>query len=143
MSKRVLAISILMFTSFFVSCSQDNGEQKAMAQAKAALPTVQPVVNVPEFTAPGSSQIGEDKAKLYVKASAALLELGVSWSERIDNANNDEKIQILNAYNVARDQLCARIGLAGFAEYEWLSTVALEDPANKAVFEAAGLKTID
>jgi hypothetical protein len=42
---------------------------------------------------------------------------------------------------VARDQLCARVGLAGIAEYNWITTVALPDPKNKATFEAAGLKT--
>ena len=75
-----------------------------------------------------------------MKASAALVELGVRWSERIDNANDTEKIQILNAYNVARDQLCARVGLAGIAEYNWITKVALPNPKNKATFEAAGLK---
>jgi hypothetical protein len=46
----------------------------------------------------------------------------------------------LNAYNVARDQLCARVGLAGIAEYNWITSVALPDPQNTAVFEAAGLR---
>ena len=76
-----------------------------------------------------------------MKASAALVELGVRWSERIDKANDTEKIQILNAYNVARDQLCARVGLAGIAEYNWITTVAVPDPKNKATFEAAGMRT--
>jgi hypothetical protein len=69
------------------------------------------------------------------------VELGVRWSERIDKANDTEKIQILNAYNVARDQLCARVGLAGIAEYNWITAVAVPDPKNKATFEAAGMRT--
>jgi hypothetical protein len=77
---------------------------------------------------------------MYVKASAALLELGVSWTDRIEKAQDNEKVQILNAYNVARDQLCARVGLAGIAEYNWITEVALKDEGNKAAFEAAGLK---
>ena len=90
---------------------------------------------------PESPVISEEKAKLYVKASAALLELGVSWTDRIEKAQDNEKVQILNAYNVARDQLCARVGLAGIAEYNWITTVAVPDPKNKATFDAAGLRT--
>jgi chorismate-pyruvate lyase len=77
---------------------------------------------------------------LYVKASAALLELGVSWTDRIEKAQDNEKVQILNAYNVARDQLCARVGLAGIAEYNWITEVALKADDNKLTFESAGMK---
>ena len=111
-----------------------------MNQVQSSAPKSVPIVKVDAFTAPTSSEISAEKARFYVKASAALVELGVRWSERIDNANDTEKIQILNAYNVARDQLCARVGLAGIAEYNWITKVALPDPKNKATFEAAGLK---
>lgn len=113
-----------------------------MTQVQSSAPKTAPIVKVDSFTAPATSVITAEKAKYYVKASAALVELGVRWSERIDKAANDtEKIQILNAYNVARDQLCARVGLAGIAEYNWITKVALPDPKNKATFENAGLKT--
>ena len=75
-----------------------------------------------------------------MKASAALVELGVSWSKKIEEAKEGEKVQILDAYNVARDQLCARIGLAGIAEFNWITEVALPNPRNIPFFEAAGLK---
>lgn len=140
MSKRILTISILILTSFFVSCSQDKSEQKAQQQAVVTAPKVEAIVKVEPFNAPESPVINEDKAKMYVKASAALLELGVSWTDRIEKAQDNEKVQILNAYNVARDQLCARVGLAGIAEYNWITEVALKDEGNKATFEAAGMK---
>ena len=126
----------------FVACDIADVNVPEMNQVQASTPKTVPIVQVDAFTAPSSSVISSEKAKLYVKASAALVELGVRWSERIDKAANDtEKIQILNAYNVARDQLCARVGLAGIAEYNWITTVALPDPKNKATFEAAGMRT--
>ena len=135
-----------MIASFFVAatvtaCDSDEQTVPEMSQVQTSTPKSVPIVKVDAFTAPTSSEITADKARIYVKASAALVELGVRWSERIDNANETEKIQILNAYNVARDQLCARVGLAGIAEYNWITKVALPDPKNKAHFEAAGLKT--
>ena len=135
-----------MIASFFVAatvtaCDSEEQSVPEMSQVQTSTPKSVPIVKVDAFTAPTSSEITADKARIYVKASAALVELGVRWSERIDNANETEKIQILNAYNVARDQLCARVGLAGIAEYNWITKVALPDPKNKAHFEAAGLKT--
>jgi hypothetical protein len=146
MSRRILKVALLMIASFFVAatvtaCDSDEQNVPEMSQVQTSTPKSVPIVKVDAFTAPTSSEITADKARIYVKASAALVELGVRWSERIDNANETEKIQILNAYNVARDQLCARVGLAGIAEYNWITKVALPDPKNKAHFEAAGLKT--
>lgn len=150
MSKRVLGNKILGITflavaSFFASatlvgCDQEQAPVPQM-NAPVAAPKTQPIVQVESFKAPSSSVITAEKAKLYAKTSAALVELGVRWSERIDKAADSDKIQILNAYNVARDQLCARTGLAGIAEYNWITSVALPDPKNKTTFEAAGVKT--
>lgn len=140
MSKRILAISILAIASFFVGCSQEEKITPEVIQAKVAAEKSAPIVEVAKFTAPASPVIDESKAKKYVKASASLIEMGVEWSEKIEKAEDSEKVQILNAYNVARDQLCARIGLAGIAEYNWITSVALPDSQNKAVFEAAGLR---
>jgi len=140
MSKRILVISILMLASFFVSCSKDQDQRQSQQQAVVTAPKVEAIVKVDPFKVPESPVITEDKAKMYVKASAALLELGVSWTDRIEKAQDNEKVQILNAYNVARDQLCARVGLAGIAEYNWLTEVALKEEGNKATFEAAGMK---
>ena len=140
MSKRILVISILMLASFCVSCSKDQDQRQSQQQAVVTAPKVEAIVKVEPFNAPASPVISEDKAKMYVKASAALLELGVSWTDRIEKAQDNEKVQILNAYNVARDQLCARVGLAGIAEYNWLTEVALKEEGNKATFEAAGMK---
>jgi hypothetical protein len=140
MSKKILAILILATASFFVGCNQEEKVTPEVIQAKVAAEKSAPIVKVDEFQSPSSPVIDETKAKQYVKASAALVELGVTWSEKIDKAEDSEKVQILNAYNVARDQLCARVGLAGIAEYNWITAVALPNPQNEAVFEAAGLR---
>lgn len=140
MSKRVLAITFLIIASFFIACSEDE-QVTPQVQMPAAAPKSVPIVQVEAFTAPASSVIDAEKAKYYAKASAGLMELGFRWSERIDKAGEADKVQILNAYNVARDQLCARVGLAGIAEFNWITNVALPDPKNKAVFESIGLKT--
>lgn len=105
------------------------------------LPQSQPIVPVLPFTAPAKSLITVEKATVYAKASNGLVELGVMWSAKIDNAKDFEKIQILNAYNVARDQLCARAGLqGGIAEFDWITNVAMKNPDNRLAFEKAGFK---
>ena len=140
MSKKILAILILATVSFFVACNQEEKVTPEVIQAKVAAEKSAPIVKVDEFQSPSSPVIDSTKAKEYVKASAALVELGVTWSEKIDKAEDSEKVQILNAYNVARDQLCARVGLAGIAEFNWITKVALPNPQNEAVFKAAGLR---
>lgn len=140
MSKRILAISILAIASFFVACSESEQNTPEMQQATASEPKTLPIVQVDQFTAPAEPVVTADQAKRYVKASAALVELGVTWSKKIEAAKEGEKVQLLNAYNVARDQLCARVGLAGIAEFNWITTVALPNPRNIPFFEAAGLK---
>ena len=140
MSKKILAILILATASFFVACNQEEKVTPEVIQAKVAAEKSAPIVKVDEFQSPSSPVIDSTKAKQYVKASAALVELGVTWSEKIDKAEDSEKVQILNAYNVARYQLCARVGLAGIAEFNWITKVALPNPQNEAVFKAAGLR---
>ncbi len=140
MSKKILVILILATASFFVACNQEEKVTPEVIQAKVAAEKSAPIVKVDEFQSPSSPVIDSTKAKQYVKASAALVELGVTWSEKIDKAEDSEKVQILNAYNVARDQLCARVGLAGIAEFNWITKVALPNPQNEAVFKAAGLR---
>ena len=140
MSKRILAISILAIASFFVACGDNSSDLPQVQQTAASAVKSVPIVNVDQFVAPAEPVITQDQAHKYVKASAALVELGVSWSKKIEEAKEGEKVQILDAYNVARDQLCARIGLAGIAEYNWITEVALPNPRNIPFFEAAGLK---
>ena len=140
MSKKILGILVLATASFFVACNQEEKVTPEVIQAKVAAEKSAPIVKVEEFQSPSSPIIDSTKAKQYVKASAALVELGVTWSEKIDKAEDSEKVQILNAYNVARDQLCARVGLAGIAEYNWITNVAVPNPQNEAVFKAAGLR---
>lgn len=82
----------------------------------------------------------EKKAKQYANASAALLMLGKEWSLKIEQAKGDEKVLILQNYEKARDQVCIRTGLAGIAEYNWLTNVAVKDSSNAEVLKAAGIR---
>lgn len=135
-----MAFAVAMAFSF-IGCGEEEESFAETAQAQVAVPKMKDIVDVASFTAPSNPVISAEKAKYYAKASAGLVELGFSWSERIDKASDAEKIQILNAYNVARDQLCARVGLnGGIAEYNWITAVALPDPKNKATFESVGIK---
>lgn len=143
MSKRIIKLALLSIAAFFITftaCNGNENETPQIEQVSIPSPKSQPIVKVETFKVPANSVINLDKAKTYAKASGALVELGVKWSERIDNASDNEKVQILNAYNVARDQLCARIGLAGIAEFDWITTFALQNPKNKSTFEAVGVR---
>ena len=66
--------------------------------------------------------------------------IGAKWSEEIEKATDQEKLKILNAYNLAREQVCAKVGLAGLAEYQWLAEVATKNPQNEAVLKEAGFR---
>ncbi|MCL4102782.1 hypothetical protein [Fibrobacter sp. HC4] len=136
----VFAVLAAFMAVNFTACGEEQQGVPEIAQMHVSSPKTQPIVPVETFNVPSSSVISAEKAKFYAKASAGLVELGYRWSERIDKANDSEKILILNAYNVARDQLCARVGLAGVAEFNWITSVALPDPKNKAVFESVGLR---
>lgn len=141
MSKRVVKFFVLTIASFFISCSQNDKVSDQVIEEQAKAPKAQPIVEVKSFVPPASTKISVEKAKMYVKASASLVELGNRWSQRIDKASDLEKVQILNAYNVARDQLCARIGLeGGIAEFDWITDNALKNVDNMDAFEKAGLK---
>ena len=139
MSKKILAISLLAAASLFVSCGSKDDVKAANTQV--VMPKSKPILDKIPFTAPAKSTITVEKANFYAKASNGLVELAVKWSERIDKAKDTEKLQILNAYNVARDQLCIRAGLkSGIEEYNWITNVALKNPENKTAFEKAGFK---
>ena len=115
MSIKILAISLLAVASLFVSCGSNDSNAQANTQVVAPKP--KPILDKIPFTAPAKSTITVEKAK------------------------DAEKLQILNAYNVARDQLCIRAGLkSGIDEYNWITNVALKNPENKAAFEKAGFK---
>ena len=123
-------------------CGSDGSENLTPDLPSKNAQVSQTPITVPKFTAPQSSAINANKAKQYVNASAALLLLGEEWSEKIEKAQGEEKVIILENYEKAREQVCSRVGLAGIAEYNWITTVALPNAQNKAAFEAAGVKTV-
>lgn len=144
MVKRVLGIAtIVMISSFFMSC--DNVDETQVRSSKKNFATnvksddgkVLPAV---KFNVPANATINATKVDQYVKASSALLILGTQWSEKIEQAPDQEKAGILKNYAEAREQVCIRIGLAGTAEYNWLDTVAVRAPENAEVLKAAGIQ---
>ena len=93
-----------------------------------------------EFVSPVDGLLSPERAKLYSDASAALLLLSQQWIDRMDKAADaQEKILILGGLEKARDQVCRKVGLLGVKEYNWISEVALKNPANRAIAEKAGI----
>ena len=97
-------------------------------------------VSVTTFTENASSAIDEKKAQQYANASAALILLGEEWSSKIEQAQGEQKVAILQNYDEARDQVCSRVGLAGIAEYNWITNVAAKDSSNADSFAKAGIR---
>jgi hypothetical protein len=141
MNNKLFAFLFLLASSFFMSgCGSDGSENLTPDLPSKNAQVSQAPITVPKFTAPQSSAINANKAKQYVNASAALLLLGEEWSEKIEKAQGEEKVIILENYEKAREQVCSRVGLAGIAEYNWITNVAVKDSSNADVFSAAGLK---
>ena len=141
MNNKLFAFLFLLASSFFMSgCGSDGSENWTPDLPSKNAQVSQAPIAVPQFVSPQSSAINADKAKRYVNASAALLLLGEEWSEKIEKAQGEDKVIILENYEKARDQVCSRIGLAGIAEYNWITNVAVKDSSNADVFATAGLK---
>jgi hypothetical protein len=141
MNNKLFAFLFLLASSFFMSgCGSDGSENLTPDLPSKNAQVSQAPITVPKFTAPQSSAINANKAKQYVNASAALLLLGEEWSEKIEKAQGEEKVIILENYEKAREQVCSRVGLAGIAEYNWITNVAVKDSSNADAFSAAGLK---
>lgn len=141
MMVRILGIAtFVIISSFFVSCNSEEDLKPTLPTAKSAVDTKKPLSSE-EFKPPAANiVITVDKAKKYASASEGLLILGEQWSEKIEKAPDQEKIEILKSYTKAQEQVCLRVGLAGMAEYNWLDSVAIKNSANAKVFEEAGVK---
>ncbi len=141
MKKLTVIFFAVSLVSLLAACQQENltpqmQRTAAPAQAKAV------VVEIPPFSAPASPAIDSLKAANYKKASLALLALGEQWSATLEKSSDEERIQILEAYEKARDQVCVKAGLAGMAEFVWVTDVAFPAEENKAVFAAAGVSAV-
>lgn len=125
---------------FLLGCGQKSDEVTPILPQKNVQRQLSAPAAVPKFTPPQTTGMDEKKAKQYANASAALLMLGKEWSLKIEQAKGDEKVLILQNYEKARDQVCIRTGLAGIAEYNWLTNVAVKDSSNAEVLKAAGIR---
>lgn len=139
MTKRILIIAALLASLFMVACNQDEELTPGIPEVNTEKKNIP--IQVASFSAPPpQTVITIEKAKQFVDASAGLLLIGAKWSEEIEKATDQEKLKILNAYNLAREQVCAKVGLAGLAEYQWLAEVATKNPQNEAVLKEAGFR---
>ncbi len=140
-TKVSLITLLLLFSLYCLGCNESDDLTPDMPQANKSLESrAAEVVAVPQFKVPANSDIDAIKARQYADASVALLLLGQQWSLRIEKATDQDKIQILQAYDKARDQVCAKVGLAGIVEYNWINTVAMKNENNQETFAKAGIK---
>ena len=141
MNNKLFAFLFLLASFLFIfGCGSDKADELTPDLPAKTASIVTAPITVPNFVTPQNSSINENKAKQYVNASAALILLGEEWSEKIEKAKGEERLIILKNYEKARDQVCSRIGLAGLAEYNWITNVAVKDSSNADVFAKAGLK---
>ena len=141
MNNKLFAFLFLLASSLFIfGCGSDKADELTPDLPAKTASIVTAPITVPNFVTPQNSSSNENKAKQNVHASAALIPLGEEWSEKIEKAKGEERLIILKNYEKARDQVCSRIGLAGLAEYNWITNVAVKDSSNADVFAKAGLK---
>lgn len=134
--KQAYFIFALVASIIFIAC--DDGNEVPAAQSQISQND-----NKSTFVAPKSTILPLAKAKMYAEASTALLLLAESWVERLEsNVPAQEKILILNGFEKARDQVCRKLGLAGIAEFNWITEVAIPDPANQPVLEKASIQVL-
>lgn len=124
----------------FIGCGADQSESLTPSLPQQDAKRQVAPISAAKFVAPNTSVIDEKKASQYLNASAALVMLGEEWSLKIEQAQGDEKILILQNYEKAKEQVCVRVGLSGLDEYRWITNVALKDSGNVEVFAKVGIK---
>lgn len=124
----------------FIGCGADQSESLTPSLPQQDAKRQVAPISAAKFVAPNTSVIDEKKANQYLNASAALVMLGEEWSLKIEQAQGDEKILILQNYEKAKEQVCVRVGLSGLDEYRWITNVALKDSGNVEVFAKVGIK---
>lgn len=142
LNKRLFAFLFVAASFFFLGgCDSDNSDSLTPSLPEQGLKKqISSPISTPKFTAPTTSIIDEKKAGQYLNAGAALVILGEEWSLKIEQAQGEEKILILQNYEKAKEQVCIRVGLAGMEEYNWITNVALKDSSNSDVFEKVGIR---
>ncbi len=124
----------------FIGCGANQSESLTPSLPQQDAKRQVAPISAAKFVAPNTSVIDEKKASQYLNASAALVMLGEEWSLKIEQAQGDEKILILQNYEKAKEQVCVRVGLSGLDEYRWITNVALKDSGNVEVFAKVGIK---
>ena len=136
---RVMVIGWMLLS---VACSESEVKESVnpTLPGTKSVPVSEKIVPIAPFKAPNSLQISIEKAKQFAQVSAGLFLLAQQWSDRIQKANESERLQILNSYEQAREQMAAKMGLAGLDEFYWIQSKALSFPGNKLIFEQVGVK---
>jgi hypothetical protein len=125
-----------------MSCDQMDffsfgSKQQAAAPVEPGMEYIEPVTE--QFIEPADSRMDLKKAQYFGRASEAIIFMGREWAEKIESADDEEKLKITAAYEKAQDDLIRRFGIRGKEEFKWIQAKALPDPINKEVFARAGI----
>ncbi|MDR0516171.1 MAG: hypothetical protein LBH25_03915 [Fibromonadaceae bacterium] len=122
-----------------LSCEQFGPQprQQVAANAESGAERIEPVTE--KFVEPTDLRIDLKKAQYFGRASEAIVFMGREWAERMDSADDDEKLKMAASYEKAQDDLIRKFGIRGKEEFKWIQAKALPDPVNKEVFARAGI----
>ena len=100
MMVRVLGIAtVVMLSSFFISCTPEEKATPVLPTKSVAVDSKKTLASV-KFDAPAANTvIDAEKAKKYADASSGLLLLAGQWSEKIEKAADQEKIEYIKEEN--------------------------------------------
>lgn len=123
-----------------VSCSESEDAEATSSAPVVAVKKGAESQVARAFKVPETTRITVGQARMFADASAALFLLGQQWSARLEKATDAEKMQIVQSYERAREQLVNKMGLAGLDEFNWIQQQALPDTLNRTIFSEVGIK---
>lgn len=140
MERFALRLAGFLMLVLLVSCSESENTGDTPSTPVVAVKKEAGSQAVRAFKVPGTTRITVDQARMFADASAALFLLGQQWSARLEKATDAEKMQIVQSYEQAREQLVTKMGLAGLDEFNWIQQQALSDTLNRTIFSEVGIK---
>jgi hypothetical protein len=133
-SRRLISASLCV--AFTLAVSVTIGCQK---EAPAPPPPKSEPAPPPPFVAPADGKATLDQVKRYALARQSISEINGAYLDSLEGMGPDARPAVLKAMETAKDVTARKYGLNGFAEYQWLSESASENPENKPLFTEAGL----
>jgi hypothetical protein len=140
MKRFALRLAVFLMLVLLVSCSESEDAEATSSAPVVAVKKGTELQAVRAFKVPETTRITVSQARMFADASAALFLLGQQWSARLERATDAEKMQIVQSYEQAREQLVNKMGLAGLDEFNWIQQQALPDTLNRTIFSEVGIK---